>query len=219
MSTEECCWSARAELPFGSSILHRSATSSSRKTRARGLRRHPSGRKLRRGRFRPINTPRLRGCGYKTAPGRSNWPNRDPIEENGGLNLYNYTLNEPVSKFDPDGREPWIPYPPGYWIPDPPDILEPVNHLIKAGYVPRCHVAIYLGHNRSRPPHVPKAIRNDPCSASVAACDGGSVPPVELEILGIEPRPARLPGGTFWQLLNMLNISAKYQAAAVRESL
>ena len=25
---------------------------------------------------------------YETASGRSNWPNRDPIQEQGGLNLY-----------------------------------------------------------------------------------------------------------------------------------
>jgi RHS repeat-associated protein len=104
MSAEECCLSARAELPFGgSSILHRSASSSSRKTRAWGVRRHASGRKLRRGRFRPISTLGLRACRYKTAPGRSNWPNRDPIGELGGFNLYGFVRNNPVGRYDPHG--------------------------------------------------------------------------------------------------------------------
>jgi hypothetical protein len=101
MSAEQSCLSARAELRFGgSSILHRGASSSSRKTRARGVRRHSSGRKLRRGRFRSINTPGLRACGYKTAPGRSNWPNRDPIAEKGGRNLYGFVDNRPLTRID-----------------------------------------------------------------------------------------------------------------------
>jgi hypothetical protein len=105
MSAEESCLSARAELPFGGSlVLHRSAFSSSRKVRARGVRGHSSGRNLRRGRFRPINTPGLLACCYKTAPGRSNWPNRDPIGEKGGRNLYVFAFNAPVNGFDPDGR-------------------------------------------------------------------------------------------------------------------
>jgi RHS repeat-associated protein len=104
MSAEECCLSAHAELRFGgSSILHRSASSSSRKTRARGFRRHPSGRNSRRGRFRSINAAGLRACSYKTAPGRSNWPNRDPIGELGGFNLYGFVRNNPVGRYDPHG--------------------------------------------------------------------------------------------------------------------
>jgi hypothetical protein len=114
MSAEECCLSAHAELRFGgSSILHRGASSSSRKTRARGVRRHPSGRSSRRRRFRSINTPGLRACGYKTAPGRSNWPNRDPINELGFIllttgqyvgrtdpNLYSFVGNNPINHID-----------------------------------------------------------------------------------------------------------------------
>jgi hypothetical protein len=101
MRAEQSCLSARSELSFGgSSILRRSATSRSRKTRARGVRRHSSGRNLRWGRFRPINAAGLRACGYKTAPGRSNWPNRDPIGEKGGQNLYVFAHNAPVHRID-----------------------------------------------------------------------------------------------------------------------
>jgi hypothetical protein len=70
------------------------------KTRVRGFCRPASGRHSFRRRKTPINTPGLRGCGYKTASGRGKWPNRDPIEELGGNNLYNFVLNEPVGLID-----------------------------------------------------------------------------------------------------------------------
>jgi hypothetical protein len=50
-----------------------------------------------------MNTPGLRACGYKTAPGRSNWPNRDPIGEKGGMNLFAFNLNEPNDHIDAMG--------------------------------------------------------------------------------------------------------------------
>jgi hypothetical protein len=33
-------------------------------------------------------TPGSRACGYKTASGLGKWPNRDPLQEKGGMNLY-----------------------------------------------------------------------------------------------------------------------------------
>jgi hypothetical protein len=36
----------------------------------------------------------------KTASGPSHWPNRDPIEENGGVNLYAFLQNDPIAKYD-----------------------------------------------------------------------------------------------------------------------
>ncbi|MCD4780544.1 MAG: RHS repeat-associated core domain-containing protein [Candidatus Omnitrophica bacterium] len=33
-------------------------------------------------------------------PETGRWLNRDPIEENGGLNLYSFALNEPINIFD-----------------------------------------------------------------------------------------------------------------------
>jgi hypothetical protein len=73
-------------------------------TRVGGFCCKPSGRKLRRGRFRPINTPGWRVCGYKTASGRADWPNRDPLGERWGINLYQFVRNNSVNTIDSDGR-------------------------------------------------------------------------------------------------------------------
>ena len=37
---------------------------------------------------------------YETASGRSNWSNRDPIQEQGGLNLYAMVQNNPIDYWD-----------------------------------------------------------------------------------------------------------------------
>lgn len=39
-------------------------------------------------------------------PGTGRWPNRDPLEEAGGLNLYAYCRNDGVNYFDPYGEKP-----------------------------------------------------------------------------------------------------------------
>ncbi len=49
------------------------------------------------------NTMGFAGCGYKTASGRDEWPNRDPINELGGINLYGMVANNPISYYDPLG--------------------------------------------------------------------------------------------------------------------
>ena len=43
----------------------------------------------------------------KSASGPSLWPSRDPIEENGGVNLYGYVNNDPINLFDPYGLD-WL---------------------------------------------------------------------------------------------------------------
>ncbi len=44
-------------------------------------------------------------CGYKTVSGRGKWPNRDPIGELGGINLYEYAGNDAVDNVDPFGLQ------------------------------------------------------------------------------------------------------------------
>jgi RHS repeat-associated protein len=38
---------------------------------------------------------------------KARWISRDPIEENGGINLYDYVVNDPVNKLDIDGELTW----------------------------------------------------------------------------------------------------------------
>jgi hypothetical protein len=97
------------------------------KTRVWGLRCNPSGRMSRRSRFRSMLTPGSRACAYKTASGRGEWPNQDPVGEFGGINLYALALNDPMNRVDPLGLQ-LLPSIPGTWpIPgaNPPSPEEP----------------------------------------------------------------------------------------------
>jgi uncharacterized protein RhaS with RHS repeats len=49
-------------------------------------------------------------------PSLQRWITRDPIEEKGGINLYTFTDNDPVSEIDPNGLLP-IDEPEGYFCP------------------------------------------------------------------------------------------------------
>ena len=67
-------------------------------------RRFSSGRLSRRGRIRAIKTLKESAYIYKTMSGRSGWPSRDPIGEQGGINLYGFVGNTPIDRADFDGR-------------------------------------------------------------------------------------------------------------------
>ena len=45
-------------------------------------------------------------CAYESAPGRATWLSRDPIGEDGGLNLYGYVENNPINLWDALGDSP-----------------------------------------------------------------------------------------------------------------
>jgi uncharacterized protein RhaS with RHS repeats len=45
------------------------------------------------------------GCDYENAPGLQRWPNRDPLQERGGINLYGFVRNNPISNLDRDGLD------------------------------------------------------------------------------------------------------------------
>ena len=60
----------------------------------------PSGRP---GDLPPANQDGIRGyglCAYEPASGRPEWLSRDPIEEQGGWNLYGFVANDAVSRYD-----------------------------------------------------------------------------------------------------------------------
>lgn len=69
-------------------------------TRVGVFRPRPSGRFLARRRQTPSAAIGSTRCASKTASGRRVWPNRDPIQEQGGRNLYGFAINNPISKLD-----------------------------------------------------------------------------------------------------------------------
>ncbi len=73
------------------------------KTRNGGFRQHPLSRFSRRCRGRSMFSPRSRGYCYQTLVGRAAWLNRDPMEEQGGLNLYTFVYVNPIDRVDPLG--------------------------------------------------------------------------------------------------------------------
>jgi RHS repeat-associated protein len=87
----------------------------------------PSGRNVRRLTENLTAATGLRACRYAIAPGHPVWLNRDPIGEEGGINLYRFADNKPVSIIDALGLQAELPpgfnyYSPGAgeygdWIP------------------------------------------------------------------------------------------------------
>ena len=52
-----------------------------------------------------LNTQEKSSYHYETASGRSNWPNRDPIQEQGGVNLYGFVANRSINNYDILGQK------------------------------------------------------------------------------------------------------------------
>ena len=85
------------------------------------LHRNPSGRRSKRSHICSTSMLNSRRCAYNIVPGCSGWPNRDPIQEQGGLNLYALVNNQPINTVDILGLYNYIPAP-GY---NPPDAGKP----------------------------------------------------------------------------------------------
>jgi RHS repeat-associated protein len=73
---------------------------SPRKNRVWGFCRRPSGRRRARRPQVAETASGCRACDYKTVSGRGLWLSRDPIEEEGGVNLYGMAGNDPVNYWD-----------------------------------------------------------------------------------------------------------------------
>ena len=78
-------------------------------------------------------------------PSIQRWPNRDPVEELGGYNLYGFIRNNSVNSADFAG-------------------LKPTK-------IKDCNVIVYLGHNNTVPQGT---IENAPCSAAAVVSCGKS---------------------------------------------
>jgi hypothetical protein len=83
--------------------------------RTRGVRRNAAGRRcadsmptMPGGRCRTTQASQRSDCHpHLSRQAVSLWPNRDPIEERGGLNLYDYVGNDPINDIDPLGLIRW----------------------------------------------------------------------------------------------------------------
>jgi hypothetical protein len=175
---------------------------SPRETRVRGFCGSLSGRKSRRSRFHSMFTPGLLTCAYKTASGRREWPNRDPlsglsattlgavfrspVEVTEGPNLFKFSLNNPLYFVDSDGRSLLeFPYVIGPTVADARVCAERI----------RWEVAPYCGGNLQAPDD--PSCREAHCIAScriARECPGGAA---ASEAAGIW-REFTMGGGWSW---------------------
>jgi len=73
------------------------------KTRLRGFSSSRSGRRMQRGPSTPPRATGYRAHPYNISLGRPDWQSRDPIGENGGMDLYSYVENNSVNHIDAFG--------------------------------------------------------------------------------------------------------------------
>ncbi|MBI4739933.1 RHS repeat-associated core domain-containing protein [Candidatus Woesearchaeota archaeon] len=119
------------------------------------------------------------------SPELGRWLSRDPIGEEGGINLYGYVENRPINTFDPFGLQQEAVLPTGWAAAgaEPTPVGECVMVLVTVtvgGYY------IYKSHCRNKPVPVPGRPKPLPPSTS---CN--SQPPAK--ILPFKPRPRPEP--------------------------
>jgi len=72
------------------------------------------------------------------------WPNRDPLQEKGGFNLYQFVLNDPINFMDDNGHDTYVPYPYPHYISDPPPL--PPDYVDSAAVTKESWIMLgYLG--------------------------------------------------------------------------
>jgi RHS repeat-associated protein len=98
-----------------------------------------------------MGTPGLYYYGYRFySPTWQRWLNRDPIQEQGGLNLFGFIANNPLGFIDPLGLEnnnappPCAPYPECMRGPEPPATTFGEFCKDSSGYM-ECYVRCMLG--------------------------------------------------------------------------
>lgn len=74
---------------------------------------------------------------YKSSTGT--WPNKDPMQEQGGLNLYGFIYNIPTMAADTDGRQMYFPTGPGVQYPGPINYTLPPD-----AYIPPYARTLYI---------------------------------------------------------------------------
>ena len=123
---------------------------------------------------------------YNASAGR--WMSSDPIEERGGLGLYVFVRNQPLTYYDPHGEYEKAGFEP---IPNPTR-GGPRYRLVPkepAKKVPRCEIWIIAGHTTRLPKALTVSRKNKGCAfGEMYGCaTGGGV--VDDEDLGLVLRP------------------------------
>ena len=121
-------------------------------------------------------------CEYESAPGRTAWLSRDPIEEDGGVNLYGYVNNDPANLRDALGLEPNLNlFPPGSEIYNNAQKMKPNGTC----YMVTAHGTskqVYGPDNTTvSPTELASKIKNDPTykpgtPVTLLSCHGGDTP-------------------------------------------
>jgi RHS repeat-associated protein len=108
-------------------------------------------------------------CGCRTRQGHPVWLNRDPVFEPGGISLYGFVGNNPISRVDPFG-ECWNPFSADFWG----ELLEKMAGKNPRQWDPNSNIALRAEEDVA-PEGFEDASGNPVSGAHVAALVGGAV--------------------------------------------